>query len=122
MAHRTQRSLNDNLRVARLTVPQWIAAGVGALSLWMCAGLAAGIHNPNAHILAVALPTVLLVAPILAFGRGGIERYPQQATRYALRVTRRAMGQSVVTLETRLVSLRAKRGYHAPTTDACPRD
>ncbi len=85
MAHKTPRSLNDNLRLARLTVPQWIAGGVGLLSLWVDAGLARHVANPNMHILAVALPTVVVVAPILALGRGGIERYPAQAQRYAWR-------------------------------------
>ncbi len=123
MPHTTPRSLNDNLRLARLTVPQWLAAVVGGVSLWGCALLARGIHNPNMHIIAIALPTVLLVAPILAFGRGGIERYPQQATRYVLRVTTRViahvMERGVVTLHTQLVALKARRtSYHAPTPDA----
>jgi len=87
MPHMTPRSLNDNLRLARLTVPQWLAVIVGGVSLWGGALLARGIHNPNMHILAVALPTVLLVAPILALGRGGIERYPVQALRFAWRRT-----------------------------------
>ncbi len=103
MPHKTPRSLNDNLRLARLTVPQWVAAGVGLLSLWADAGLARGIHNPNMHILAVALPTVVVVAPILALGRGGIERYPVQALRFAwrrtlrygVRVTRAAHGYAL---------------------------
>jgi len=64
MPHTTPRSLNDNLRVARLTVPQWLAAGVAVVSLWMCAGLARGIHNPNMHILAVALPTVAVAVAV----------------------------------------------------------
>ena len=85
MAHRTPRSLNDNLRVARLTVPQWLAVIVGGATLWGCALLARGIHNPNMHIIAIAAPAVVLVAPILAFGRGGIERYPAQALRFAWR-------------------------------------
>ncbi len=87
MAHRTPRSLNDNLRLARLTVPQWIAGGVGLISLWVDAGLARHLANPNMHILAVALPSVVVVAPILALGRGGIERYPAQALRFAWRRT-----------------------------------
>ncbi len=85
MPHRTPRSLNDNLRLARLTVPQWLAVIVGGVSLWGCALLARGIHNPNMHIIAIAAPAVVLVAPILAFGRGGIERYPAQALRFAWR-------------------------------------
>jgi len=87
MPHKTPRSLNDNLRLARLTVPQWIAGSVGLLSLWVDAGLARHVANPNMHILAVALPTVVVVAPILALGRGGIERYPAQALRFAWRRT-----------------------------------
>jgi len=89
MPHKTPRSLNDNLRLARLTVPQWIAGGVGLLSLWVDAGLARHVANPNMHILAVALPTVVVVAPILALGRGGIEKYPAQALRFAWRRTLR---------------------------------
>ncbi len=89
MPHTTPRSLNDNLRLARLTVPQWLAVIVGGVSVWVDALLTHGIRNPNAHILAVALPTVLLVAPILALGRGGIERYPAQALRFAWRRTLR---------------------------------
>ncbi len=103
MAHKTPRSLNDNLRVARLTVPQWLAVIVGGVSLWGCALLARGIHNPNMHIIAIALPTVLLVAPILALGRGGIERYPAQALRYAWRQALRstATGLRYATVYTR---------------------
>jgi len=89
VAHKTARSLNDNLRLGRLTVPQWLAVIVGGVSVWVDALLARGIHNPNMHILAVALPTVLLVAPILALGRGGIEKYPAQALRFAWRRTLR---------------------------------
>ncbi len=119
MAHRTPRSLNDNVRVARLTVPQWLAVIVGGVSLWGCALLARGIHNPNLHIIAIAAPAVVFVAPILAFGRGGIERYPQQVTRYALRVTVRAVERGVAALHTQLVALKARRtSYHAPTPDA----
>ncbi len=119
MAHKTPRSLNDNLRLARLTVPQWLAVIVGGVSLWGDALLARGIHNPNMHIIAIAVPAVVLVAPILAFGRGGIERYPQQATRYVLRIIARTMARGVVTRHTQLVALKARRtSYHAPTPDA----
>ncbi len=119
MAHKTPRSLNDNLRLARLTVPQWLAVVVGGVSLWGDALLARGIHNPNMHIIAIAVPAVVLVAPILAFGRGGIERYPQQATRYVLRIIARTMARGVVTRHTQLVALKARRtSYHAPTPDA----
>jgi len=123
MPHTTPRSLNDNLRLARLTVPQWLAVIVGGVSLWGCALLARGIHNPNMHIIAIAVPAVVLVAPILAFGRGGIERYPQQATRYVLRIIARiiarTMARGVVTRHTQLVALKARRtSYHAPTPDA----
>jgi len=120
MAHRTPRSLNDNLRVARLTVPQWLAVIVGGVSLWGCALLARGIHNPNMHILAVALPTVLLVAPILALGRGGIERYPAQMSRYAVRVMGRTMARGITATRTQLTTrtAQAQRRTHAPQTDA----
>ncbi len=87
--HATPRSLNDNLRLGRLTVPQWAAIGVGAVVLWLGAMLTAGVHDPNWRIALVAVPAVVLVAPILALGRGGIERYPAQALRFAWRRTLR---------------------------------
>jgi len=85
MAHKTPRSLNHSLRLGRLTAPQWAAAVVGLASLWACAGFAAHVADPNAHILAVALPTMALITPILILWRGGVERYPAQLTRYAAR-------------------------------------
>ena len=85
MAHKTPRSLNDSLRLGRLTGPQWAAVVVVVASLWVCSGFAARVADPNAHIVAVALPTMLLVTPILALWRGGVERYPAQLTRYAAR-------------------------------------
>jgi len=119
MAHRTPRSLNDNLRLMRLTVPQWIAAGVAVVSLWACASLARGVHNPSMHLMAVAVPTVLLVAPILAFGRGGIERYPAQVSRYAVRVMGRTMARGIAVARTQLTTrtTQAQRRTHAPQTD-----
>ncbi len=71
--------------MGRLTLPQWVAVGVAGVSLWVMSGLAGGVRDPNAHIMAVALPTILLVAPILALWRGGVERYPAQLTRYGVR-------------------------------------
>ena len=88
MAHKTARSLNDNLRLGRLTLPQWAAVVVGGVVVWADATLAAGVRDPNVHIMAVCLPAVLVVAPILALFRGGIERYPQQVLRYGVRQTR----------------------------------
>ncbi len=88
MAHRTPTSLNDNLRVGRLTLPQWAGIGVGALMVWLDAILAAGVHNPNLHVMLVCLPAILVVAPILALCRGNVERYPSQALRYAARQAR----------------------------------
>ena len=85
MAHQTPRSLNHSLRLGRLTAPQWTAVVVGIASLWVCAGFAARVADPNAHILAVALPTMLVVTPILVLWRGGVERYAAQLTRYAAR-------------------------------------
>lgn len=83
--HQTPRTLNDNLRLGRLTLPQWVALTIGALSLWLWGTFAAGVRDPNAHILLTTVPTILVVAPILAFFRGGIERYPQQLARYTIR-------------------------------------
>jgi len=86
--YRTSPSLNDNLRLARLTLPQWGAIVVGGVVVWADAILAAGVHNPNLHLMVICLPAVLVVAPILALFRGGIERYPHQALRYAWRQAR----------------------------------
>lgn len=83
--HTTPKTLNDNLRLGRLTLPQWVALAAGGLSLWLWGSIAGGVRDPNAHILLTTVPTVLTVAPILAFFRGGIERYPHQLARYALR-------------------------------------
>lgn len=97
MPHKTPTSLNANLRLARLTLPQWLAMGVGALTLWGCTALTSAVRDPNLHIAAATLPAVLVVAPILALGRGGIERYPAQALRFAWR---RAIRFSVRTVGT----------------------
>ena len=88
MAYRTPTSLNDNLRVGRLTLPQWGGSVVGGLTVWVDTLLAAGVHNPNLHVLVICLPAILVVAPILALFRGNVERYPSQALRYAARQAR----------------------------------
>ncbi len=109
MARKTPRSLNHSLRLGRLTAPQWAAVVVGVLSLWVCAGFAAHVADPNAHILAVAVPTVLVVTPIMTLWRGGVERYPAQLMRYAVR-------QSVVhttTAARRVLIYAHKGGAHA---------
>ncbi len=85
MARRTPRSLNHSLRLGRLTAPQWVAAAVAVVCLRAFSGLASGVRDPNTHILAIALPTILVVTPILTLWRGGVERYPAQLMRYAAR-------------------------------------
>jgi len=75
--------LNANLRVGRLTVPQWAALVVGAVTLWASTSWAAGVRDPSAHLVLAAAPAALVAIPILALFRGGIERYPQQAIRFA---------------------------------------
>ncbi len=87
--HKTPVSLNDNLRLGRLTLPQWVAIGVGVVALFVMVSLTAGIHNPDTRVFVILAPVVVLVAPILALGRGGIERYPYQSLRFAWRRTRR---------------------------------
>lgn len=118
MARRTPRSLNHSLRLGRLTAPQWVAAGVAVVCLWACAGLASGVRDPNAHIVAVALPTILVVTPILTLWRGGVERYPAQLMRYAARrsvvhVTRAVRGSAVYLARgARIAGDQAERGAH----------
>lgn len=85
MPRRTPRSLNQSLRLGRLTAPQWAACVVGAASLWLCSSIAAHVADLNTHLLAVVLPTMLVVTPILTLWRGGVERYPAQVMRYAVR-------------------------------------
>ncbi len=102
--HPTPRSLNDNLRLGRLTLPQWAAIGVGVVVLWMGATWTADIHDPNWHIILVAAPAVVVVAPILALGRGGIERYPSQALRFAWRRALRVavrVGRAIISAATK---------------------
>ncbi len=118
MAHKTPRSLNDSLRLGRLTAPQWAAVVVGVASLWVCSGFAAHVADPNAHILAVALPTMILVTPILVLWRGGVERYPAQLSRYAARQSvvyaqRYAHGVAVYLAKgARIAGARAEKGRH----------
>ncbi len=75
--------LNANLRVERLTVPQWVALVVGAVTLWASTSWAGGVRDPSAHLVLAAAPAALVAIPILALFRGNIERYPQQAMRFA---------------------------------------
>ena len=74
------------MRLGKLTAPQWAACVVGVASLWVCSGLATHIADLNAHLLAVVLPTMIVVTPILTLWRGGVERYPAQLMRYACRL------------------------------------
>ncbi len=80
--------LNANLRVGRLTVPQWAALVVGAVTLWASTSWAGGVHDPSAHLVLAAAPAALVAIPILALFRGNIERYPQQVIRFTGRRAR----------------------------------
>ncbi len=75
--------LNSNLRVGRLTVPQWAALIVGAVTLWAATSWAGGVRDPSTHLVLAAAPAALVAIPILALFRGNIERYPQQVIRFA---------------------------------------
>jgi len=75
--------LNANLRVGRLTVPQWAALVAGAVTLWVSTTWAAGVRDPSTHIVLAIAPAALVAIPVLALFRGTIERYPQQTVRYA---------------------------------------
>lgn len=111
MPHKTPRSLNDSLRLGRLTAPQWAACVVAGASLWVCSGLASSVRDLNAHLLAVVLPTMLLVIPILILWRGGVERYPAQLLRFTVRravVYATRAGRHAVTIA-------SKGGSHART-------
>lgn len=108
---RTPRSLNHALRLGKLTAPQWAACVVGGVRLWVCSGLAAHVADLNAHLLAVVLPTMVVVTPILTLWRGGCERYPAQVMRYAVR---QSVVFTVMTGHAAVIVAR-KGGIHART-------
>jgi len=117
--HRTPTTLDLATRVGRLTLGHVAAILVGGLTLLGLGQITAGVHDLGHHFALVVFPTILVCAPILALTRGGIERYPQQSTRYAGRLIARLSGQAAgltVTYAARLARLithKAKGGYHA---------
>ncbi len=117
--HRTPTTLDLATRIGRLTLGHVAAIIVGGLTLFGLGQLTAGVHDLGHHFALVVFPTILVCAPILALTRGGIERYPQQSTRYAGRLLARmahhAGGVTVYQSArcARLITGKAKRGYHA---------
>jgi len=117
--HRTPTTLDLATRIGRLTLGHVAAILVGGLTLLGLGQLTAGVHDLGHHFALVVFPTILVCAPILALTRGGIERYPQQSTRYAGRLIARTSGQAVgltvyyTAQLVRLITHKAKGGYHA---------
>ncbi len=92
--HRTPTTLDLATRVGRLTLGHIAALLVGGPTLFGLSQLTAGVHDLGHHFALVVFPTILVCAPILALTRGGIERYPQQSTRYAGRLIAHSTGQA----------------------------
>jgi len=117
--HKTPTTLDLATRIGRLTLGHVAAIVVGGLTLFGLSQLTAGVHDLGHHFALVVFPTILVCAPILALTRGGIERYPQQSTRYAgrliARLTGRTAGATIYQTArcARLITGKAKRGYHA---------
>ncbi len=117
--HRTPTTLDLATRIGRLTLGHVAALLVGGLALFGLGQLTTGVHDLGHHFALVVFPTILVCAPILALTRGGVERYPQQSTRYAGRLIARLWGQVVgltVTYVAQLVRFttrKGREGYHA---------
>ncbi len=117
--HRTPTTLDLATRVGRLTLGHVAAILVGGLTLLGLGQLTAGVHDLGHHFALVVFPTILVCAPILALTRGGIERYPQQSTRYAGRVLGRLAGRTTAVIvaqavrSARFVAGKGKEGYDA---------
>ncbi len=117
--HRTPTTLDLATRIGRLTLGHIAALLVGGLTLFGLSQLTAGVHDLGHHFALVVFPTILVCAPILALTRGGIERYPQQSTRYAGRLIARLTGQVAGATVyqsarcARLIVRQVKGGYHA---------
>ncbi len=122
--HRTPTTLDLATRVGRLTLGHVAAILVGGLTLLGLGQLTAGVHDLGHHFALVVFPTILVCAPILALTRGGIERYPQQSTRYAGRLIARQTGRAArasidhTTRVTRFGASKGKEGYYACRTRA----
>ncbi len=117
--HRTPTTLDLATRIGRLTLGHVAAILVGGLTLLGLGQLTAGVHDLGHHFALVVFPTILVCAPILALTRGGIERYPQQSTRYAGRLIARTSGQAArISLRytarlVRFLTRKGREGYHA---------
>jgi len=117
--HRTPTTLDLATRIGCLTLGHVAAILVGGLSLFGLGQLTAGVHDLGHHFALVVFPTILVCAPILALTRGGIERYPQQSTRYAGRLLARTSGQAAsISLRytaqlVRFLTRKGREGYHA---------
>ncbi len=117
--HRTPTTLDLATRIGRLTLGHIAALLVGGVTLLGLGHLTTGVHDVGHHFALVVFPTILVCAPILALTRGGIERYPQQSTRYAGRLIARLMGRAtgVIVYQTarcaRRIAGKAKGAYHA---------
>jgi len=117
--HRTPTTLDLATRIGRLTLGHVAAIIVGGVTLLGLGHLTASVHDLGHHFALVVFPTILVCAPILALTRGGIERYPQQSTRYAGRLIARLTGRVAGVLVrytgrlARLIGRKGKGVYHA---------
>lgn len=96
--HRTPTTLDLATRLGRLTLGHVAALLVGGATLLLLGHLTAGVADLGHHFALVVFPTIAVCAPILALTRGGIERYPQQSARYAVRLAVRYGSQGAAWL------------------------